>query len=182
MPPAFPGVGPRGRHGVREGVDSDNAGALAAGEIGEVGAHGLRGEFIGEYQARVGIVEHGPQVGIVAGLAGIVQRHGGHARIQGAKEAEEVLRGIAHENGHALAGLAHLLQASGHGLDPGVDLGARVVHRPAGALVIPVAQGRTLATTGGKFLLVEQFGQAGEGEAGINGDLPFSLKNEARAD
>ena len=110
----------------------------------------------------------------MARLVGIVERQRDHARVHRAKEAKDVLRGVAGEDGDAVAHATDLLEAGGDGLNAGVEFPTGDVARGAlaGFAVIPLTQdGAVQVRAGSLFLGVEQFGQARQGQLRRQDDL-----------
>ena len=90
-------------------------------------------------------------------LIRVIERNGRHTRIHGTKEAKDVFRRVAGQDGHTVPHLAHLLQARGHHLDAGVDLRTGEVTRGTLRVVVvdPLPHNRAVGDSCLLFSAVE---------------------------
>ena len=125
---------PGGADLVGYGVDGDDARALLGGPAAEELPHALGRLGGGQDGRRVAVVEDGVQPADVAGLARVEQRHRDAAGVQRAEEGDEVLQVLRAEDGDAIAGLGHLLQAGADRLVACPEVGPVQIPRDAVAL------------------------------------------------
>ena len=112
---------------VGYGVDGDDARTLLGGTAAEKLAHTLGRFSGGQNGRRLAVVEDGVQSADVARLAGVEQRNGDAARVQGAVERDQVVEVLRAQNGDAITRLGDLLQAGTHRAVAGTELSPRHV-------------------------------------------------------
>ena len=166
---------------VRQGVNRQDARALRCGDVGKLASDRSCGGGIGEDDRRFAVRQHSGQVIGMPRLGGVVERHRNQAGIQCTDEAEDVLRTVACQNGHAVTDGANLLQARRYRLNAGVDLSTSEVD--GGSLTrlgeVPEAQARAVDGPRRRFRLVQGLAEAGQCQPGVKVDLSFVIKKLA---
>src|SRR5699024_5908060 len=94
-------------------------------------AHGTCGLGVGQHNYWLAISENSIEVVCVSWLVWIIKRHGDHAGVNRAEEAENVLRAVVSQDRCTITQGGDLLQTACYSLDTSIDLVSGVLNQLA---------------------------------------------------